>query len=305
MIRYIGVDWGTSSFRLWAIAADGQVLSERKGSEGMSTLAPVQFGPVLKAHLEALNVGPDIPVVICGMAGARTGWHEARYLDVPVSLDSLAGAAIRVPHEARDIRILPGVAQRDPNAPDVMRGEETMLLGAVLRFGVDGSVCMPGTHSKWALIEGRVMRRFETAMTGETFALLSRQSTLSAFVDTAQVDDAAFAAGVRTGRDHPETTLRQLFHLRAGPLLGLTDKAELASRLSGLLIGLEIAGAPAKAGDSVTLIASGVLADRYTQALELTGRQVCRLDADKAVRAGLAVAADALWPHHQHLEKTT
>ncbi|MEV8467593.1 2-dehydro-3-deoxygalactonokinase [Fluviibacterium sp. DFM31] len=296
MIRYVGVDWGTSSFRLWVIDADGQVLSERKGSEGMSTLTATQFGPVLEAHLAALDVGTDVPVVICGMAGARTGWREARYLDLPLPLDRLAESAIRVPHDSRDIRILPGVAQRAASAPDVMRGEETMLLGAVRQFGVDGTVCMPGTHSKWAVIEKGVLARFETAMTGEIFALLSRQSTLSHFVDAAKFDGEAFDGGVRAALTHPESLLRDLFHLRAGPLLDLMEGAEVASRLSGLLIGLEIAGAQAKAGDSVTLIASGVLADRYMRALDGTGCLVRRLDADDAVCAGLSASAAALWP---------
>ncbi|WP_417522860.1 2-dehydro-3-deoxygalactonokinase [Marinovum sp.] len=294
MIRYIGVDWGTSSFRLWAIGNEGQLLGERKGGQGMSTLTPAEYGPVLEAHLAALGVGPEVPVLICGMAGARTGWHEARYLDLPLPLGDLAGAAIRVPGVARDIRILPGVARRDAERPDVMRGEETMLLGAALRCGVEGTICMPGTHSKWAQVTQGVLTRFETAMTGEAFALLSRQSTLSGFVGT-EFDEGAFAAGVRAALAQPETVLRQLFHLRAGPLLELIEAADVGARLSGLLIGQEIAGAPV-GEEAVTLIASGLLADRYTRALEIAGCTVRRLDADEAVRAGLAAAAAALWP---------
>ncbi|TNF20459.1 MAG: 2-dehydro-3-deoxygalactonokinase [Rhodobacteraceae bacterium] len=304
MIRYIAVDWGTSSFRLWAIDVEGQVRNTRKSGQGMSTLAPDQFGPVLDTHLAALGAGPGVPVVICGMAGARTGWRDAGYLDLPLPLDTLAEAAIRVPHEGRDIRILPGVARREAADPDVMRGEETMLLGALRRFGLEGTVCMPGTHSKWARLDEGVLTRFETAMTGEAFALLSRQSTLSAFVDPAQVDDRAFGDGVKAALDQPETLLRRLFHLRAGQLLGLVDGAEVASRLSGLLIGLELAGAPSGKGAEVTLIASGVLADRYAQALDLAGGGVRLLDADRAVRAGLAVAAAGLWPDEMQLETT-
>lgn len=299
MIRCIAVDWGTSSFRLWALSQDGQVLAERKGAEGMSTLAPEQFGPALEAHLTALEVPRDVPVVICGMAGARRGWHEARYLDLPLALKDLAGAAIRVPHDTRDIRILPGVAQRLAAAPDVMRGEETMLLGAVRHFGLEGTICMPGTHSKWANVRDGVLTGFNTYMTGEAFALLSKQSTLAEVLDVAQFDATAFDAGVQTGLNQPETLLRQVFQLRAGALLSHMEGAQAASRLSGLLIGQEIAGAAVSG--PVTLIASGLLADRYYRALELAGHTCRLLDADEVVRAGLFASASTLWPSPDQL----
>ena len=107
------------------------------------------FAAVLQSHLEAVGAAPGLPVVVCGMAGARQGWVEAGYVDTPARLASILEHTVAVPGQERDIRILPGIAQRDPKAPDVMRGEETQLLGAL---GVDAAddaiVCMPGTHSK-------------------------------------------------------------------------------------------------------------------------------------------------------------
>ncbi|MGP6089261.1 2-dehydro-3-deoxygalactonokinase [Antarctobacter jejuensis] len=298
---FVGVDWGTSSFRLWVLSAGGRVLAERKGGEGMSTLTPDQFGPVLQSHLEGLRVPHDVPVLVCGMAGARTGWREAGYMDLPLRLSDLATATTCVPGFTWDVRILPGAAQRQAMSPDVMRGEETMLLGA-LRLGGQGWFCMPGTHSKWAQVQDGVLTRFDTFMTGETFALFSGRSTLSGFVYPNRFDAAVFDCAVEAAFQRPQDSLRSLFQLRAGPLLQLVDPGEVASRLSGLLIGMEIAGCQEAVSGEVCLIASGLLAERYSRALAVAGMGIRHLDADRAVRAGLSAAAEDLWPQTQHKE---
>src|SRR5215475_6131302 len=139
---YVAVDWGTSSFRLWLVDRAGRVLAERRSHEGMMAAGKLGFASVLQSHLDAVGAAGDLPVVICGMAGARQGWVEAGYIDTPARLASILQGAVRVGGQSRDIRILPGIAQRNPKAPDVMRGEETQLLGAL---GADGEalVCMP------------------------------------------------------------------------------------------------------------------------------------------------------------------
>ena len=128
---YVAVDWGTSSFRLWLVGRTGAVLEERRSPEGMMVASKLGFAAVLQSHLDAVGAGNDLPVVICGMAGARQGWVEAGYVDTPAQLASILARAVAVPGLSRDVRILPGIAQRNPNAPDVMRGEETQLLGAL------------------------------------------------------------------------------------------------------------------------------------------------------------------------------
>src|ERR1044071_1708813 len=133
---YVAVDWGTSSFRLWLVDRAGNVLGERRSSEGMMAASKLGFAALLQSHLEAVGAAPGLPVVVCGMAGARQGWVEAGYVDTPARLTSILQHAVPVPGQGRDIRILTGIAQRDPRAPDVMRGEETQLLGAL---GVDAA----------------------------------------------------------------------------------------------------------------------------------------------------------------------
>ena len=94
---YVAVDWGTSSFRLWLVDRAGNVLGERRSHEGMMAAAKLGFATVLQSHLEAVGAAPGLPVVICGMTGARQGWVEAGYVDTPAQLASISEHAVPVP----------------------------------------------------------------------------------------------------------------------------------------------------------------------------------------------------------------
>ena len=301
--NYIAVDWGTSSFRLWVVAAKGEVLAEHQGDFGMARLAPSDFETTLEQCLTDLAVPADTPVIICGMAGAVQGWVEAPYVDLPTRLDTLPACAIRVPHPKRDIRIIPGLAQRKEHCPDVMRGEETLLLGAWLGGHIKDRVCMPGTHSKWAVVkEGQVLE-FTTAMTGEVFGLLAERSTLSGFVDTESLANAhenpAFEDAVYRGKDN-SSILQSLFWLRSASLLQGLSRPECAARLSGLLIGLEVGAMYQLFMNEITLIASGTLAKQYQLALKEVGMDATLVDSAECARAGLHYAAQAIWPEQIH-----
>ncbi|WP_275789242.1 2-dehydro-3-deoxygalactonokinase [Pararhizobium gei] len=300
---YAAVDWGTSSFRLWIIGESGKVLAERRSAEGMIAAGKTGFSTVLEAHLAAISAPSHLPVIICGMAGAKQGWAEAGYLDTPAPLAGIVKAAIPVKDDHRDIRILPGLAQRNEAAPDVMRGEETQLLGAMAELG-GGShlVCMPGTHSKWVRITDGTVEGFSTFMTGELFDVIAKHSILShAVAEGGHFDstDAAFLEAVAQAAKHPALATNLLFTVRSGQLLhGLSAKAAKA-KLSGTMLGLEIAGALAAArptGDSVSVIVSGGLTELYRDALSALDLNPAIIDADDAVRHGLAAAANAIWP---------
>ena len=300
------VDWGTTSFRLWALDQVGEVLAERRNDLGMSKLTPADYETVLEAALAEMQAEDETPVVICGMAGAAQGWREAAYLDLPADLALLPGKAVRVTSAKRDVRILPGLAQRDAAAPDVIRGEETLLLGAYLERRIEGVVCLPGTHSKWTQIEAGRVTHFRTAMTGEVFALLAQRSTLSHFIATAEGDFAdapAFTAAVGQALRAPEQILNLLFSVRATPLLmGAATADDMPARLSGLLIGLEIAGMKELTGQRVTLIARGALARSYARALALADISFQHCDAEAMVRSGLFHAARSIWVDRQRGE---
>ena len=298
---YVAVDWGTSSFRLWLIGRDGGVIAERRSGEGMTTAARTGFADVLASHLAAIAAPAGLPVLICGMAGAKQGWVEAGYLDTPAALADIPAAAVRIPGLEADIRILPGLAQRDAAAPDVMRGEETQLLGAAGALG-DGDhlVCMPGTHSKWVRLSVGKVAGFSTFMTGELFEAIARNTILSHAIAEAGAisgESVAFKSAVTRMIDKPALATSQLFSVRAGSLISGLSPDDAKARLSGTLIGLEIAGALSSvaAGTPVALVVSGGLGALYRAALSAAGLSPTVIDADTAVRNGLAAGAKALW----------
>ncbi|MBU1313774.1 MAG: 2-dehydro-3-deoxygalactonokinase [Alphaproteobacteria bacterium] len=294
---YAAVDWGTSSFRLWLMDAEDTVLAERRSSEGMTSAAQTGFPEVLAVHLSALEAPSDLPVIICGMAGARQGWVEAGYVDVPAPLPAVLAGAVRVGGIDRDVRILPGLAQRKSDAPDVMRGEETQLLGALQSAAESPQiVCMPGTHSKWVAVTDDLVTGFATFMTGELFDLLSKHSVLSHSVAGAASFDAdcpAFLSAVKAAFRAPQRVSNILFTVRSGTLLQDLSPTDAAARLSGTLIGLEIAGALGSVAERpvIRLVASGKLRSLYESALSVLSLSFQTIDADEAVRRGLSAAA--------------
>lgn len=303
----VGVDWGTSSFRLWVMASDGTTLSERRSDEGLIHSGKVGFENVLETHLSALGVASDLPVIICGMAGSASGWREAGYVDTPADLGEIVRCAVSVGGK-RDVRILGGIAQRDADFPDVMRGEETQLLGLVSGLvggGVEtGLVCLPGTHSKWVDFGNNRVRQFATFMSGEIFAILAQHSILSLTMATADADDQQVAAddpvflsAVEQAIETPAQVSNQLFAARASALLGFGAASQNTAKLSGALIGLEIAGAQSRFGafDNVHLVGSGNLGALYAHALASRDIAIHQHDAELMVRAGLLAAARGLW----------
>lgn len=299
---FVAVDWGTTSFRLWLMSASGEILGERRSGEGMTTAMQTGFAKVLSSHLAALSAPAGLPVIICGMAGARQGWVEAGYVDVPADLSEVLKGAVRVEGQTDDIRILPGLAQRSNDAPDVMRGEETQLLGALSEHHKTGEqlVCMPGTHSKWVSVNALKVTGFSTFMTGELFDVISKHSILShALADAGAFtgDLPAFRSAVADSYAHPYMATNRLFTVRSGQLLHGLTPTDAKARLSGTMIGLEIAGAHSTASRSakVVLIASGALGALYSAAFEALSIDFVTIDADEAVRNGLVAAANAIW----------
>lgn len=288
-------DWGTTRFRLWTLNADGAVLGESRGDDGLLRAKEAGFEPVLERHLASLGAPDDLPVVICGMAGSRTGWVEAPYMRLPAGLGDIVGAAVRVPAR-RHVIMLPGVARHDGQAPDVMRGEETKLLRLVHRGTHEAVVVMPGTHAKWVHISGGGLADYRTFMTGELFALLKEKSVLAGALEGAGAVDPqgeAFANGVKASLEAPEMTANALFSIRAGWLVHDYKPTDQLARLSGLLIGLEIAGGRRLYGGAreVLLLADGMMGALYARALEIAGLETRRVEADELVRDGLFMAA--------------
>lgn len=291
-------DWGTTRLRLWLLDTHGEVMAERRGDDGMTSAREKGFSTVLEGHLAALGAPEALPVIICGMAGSRQGWLEAPYVDVPAALVDVLEGAARIDDEKRDIRIVPGMAQRLADAPDVMRGEETQLAGARLSVKGRHLVCMPGTHSKWVRVEDGVVAAFGTWPTGELYSVLAAHSILRHSLGdhpaSVAADNPHFRRWCETALTEGGDVSSRLFAIRAAGLLQDLGPADAAACLSGLLIGGEIASAKRRheAGkETVTLIASGALGVLYSAALGLAGLAIRPVDADEAVRTGLLEAA--------------
>jgi 2-dehydro-3-deoxygalactonokinase len=285
---WIAVDWGTTQCRAWAMSADGEVLAEARSDRGMGNLAPGAFEGALR-DLIAAWTWAERPVVACGMVGARQGWVEADYASVPCSPDALTVVTAPVSTSGLRVKILGGVKQDRP--ADVMRGEETQIAGYLATDpGFDGVLCLPGTHTKWAQISAGEIVSFRTAMTGELFALLAERSVLRHSV-TDGWNAQAFADAVADAMSRPEALAARLFSIRAEGLLHDLDGGAARARLSGLLIGAELADMrPYWLGRNVVIVGTHGLAGRYSDALAAQGVAVKIADGDAMTRAGLAHA---------------
>ena len=290
---WIAADWGTTRLRLWAIDATGTVVGSASTDDGMGRLKPEDFERAfLRAASPYLSDTRATPVLICGMAGARTGWKEAGYVSVPAAPGSSADR-VYTSDPRIEVRILPGLSQQDP--PDVMRGEETQLAGLLAAIpDFDGVVCLPGTHTKWVRLAGGEVRAFRTAMTGELFALLCGQSTLSAFCAEGW-EDTAFDAALSAAMTTRAPLAADLFALRAQGLLAGYPPGAGRARLSGLLIGAEVASMlPLWPGAPVTLLGDPALCALYARALNHAGVTATLADAEGLTLAGLKAARSAL-----------
>jgi len=296
---FVGVDWGTSSFRAWLFDSVGEVLRNDKTNLGLAHLGPTDFAPALSDSLKRLNAEPGLPIVACGMVGAAQGWQEAAYAQTGEDLRTLPERAVQ---PQPNVWILPGIKQVSDRAPDVMRGEETLVLGLLGKGLEETTLCLPGTHSKWITVEQGSVGQFRTFMTGEVFGLMQDQSVLRAYTSESAVDPngPAFRQGVEQSLEYPEGLLNALFTCRSTPLVFGTHAAKnMASRLSGLLVGAEIAGARASglaASGTVQLIADQKLGPLYETAFSIAGVAYQIQDAERLAQQGLLFAARQLWP---------
>lgn len=293
--RWIGVDWGTSNMRAWVMDHRDQVIATRVSDRGMAQLSPDAFEPALLSVIgDCLPDGRVTPVIACGMVGSRQGWAEAAYEAVPCeppTLSALVHAPCRDPRLA--VRIIRGVKQAKP--ADVMRGEETQIAGFLsLRPDFDGVLCLPGTHTKWVRISAGEIVSFQTFMTGELFSLLTERSVLRHAITADGWDHDAFAEALSDSLSKPESMAARLFTIRADSLLSGTAAGTARARVSGLLIGLELAAArPYWLGQDIAIIGADSLAEAYRTALAQQGTDPQVTDAGATTLAGLKSAYQA------------
>lgn len=301
--RLVAVDWGTSSLRGALLDGNGRVLEEKSLARGILTVAPGEFASVFEANFADWMRADATICLISGMAGSKQGWVEATYCPCPAGFDELAAHLTWV--EPGRIAIVPGLCCDHPSdvsglpsVPDVMRGEEVQIFGAMQLTGLrDGLFVLPGTHSKWAHVSSGRVTGFQTYMTGEFYALLSQQSLLAKTIDaSAAFDETAFLQGVAQARQGAGL-LHNAFSARTLSLFSRMSAAALASYLSGLVIGEELLSHTRSqtlmAGTEVVLMGSSTLTQRYTLALAQLGITPRALGSE-ATWSGLSAIAKAL-----------
>ena len=286
----IGVDWGTSNLRVLRIGDDGIVLAARSDPRGAGGLASDDFQTVL-GEVAGSWLDDGLPVLVCGMAGARGRWREVAYRPTPATCDDLALALAPAPG-GTSVRIVPGLkAMTGGRMVDVMRGEETQVMGLDLEPG-GHRVVAPGTHSKWIAAQSGQVAGFRTFVTGELFAAIRKATIMGDGMGEPGADADAFAAGVDRALSEPALT-SALFSVRVEVLSDRLQADAAADYLSGLLIGAEIAAHSHDTQGAVTLIGSDALNARYATALGIAGFSDVRI-ADQA-----AATARGLWRIHK------
>jgi 2-dehydro-3-deoxygalactonokinase len=298
---WIAVDWGTSNLRAWGIGADGEVTAEASSDKGMGKLDRSGFEPAL---LEL--VGGWLPperqtlVIACGMVGARQGWVEVPYREAPcrpVFSDVVGTPQTRDPR--LKVKVLAGIKQTKPD-PDVMRGEETQIAGFLAENPqFEGTLCLPGTHTKWVRISAGEIVHFKTFMTGELFNLLATQSVLRHSFGGAGWDKAEFTRSVASMAGEANGFAARLFSIRAETLVVGLEPATAIARLSGMLIGSELASArDYRLGQNLVIVGNGPQSETYAEALMVLGQSPRMTDASHVTLAGLKSA-------YAHIAKDT
>ena len=298
---FIAGDWGTTQLRLFLCDRD-TVIAARvgRGIGALDELPETEFGKVAQAWLAEHRIAR---AVLAGMVGSRNGWLETDYVACPAAITDLPACFRRIRHDDMDIDIVPGLSCTSPSgAADVMRGEETQVFGALVleRKLAHGRhvLALPGTHTKWVLLDSGRVIHFQTALTGELFALLRTHSTLlkAAPASVTKFDDASFERGLIETNEIP-LPLR-LFQVRSRQLIDGLSPEQASGLLSGLLLGADVDGAVKLfSPEIVTLVCEPMLAARYARALRSRGIESQHLDGNDCVLAGLrALAGYPRWP---------
>jgi 2-dehydro-3-deoxygalactonokinase len=299
--QLIGLDWGTSSLRAYLYASDGQVIATRQHAWGVRQLPEGGF----PAALRAMTSGwPPCTIVAAGMVGSRQGWREVPYLDLPADAAAIAHGMLRVGAcTSHALWVAPGLRRNEP--ADVMRGEETQIIGALLQhpeYQSGARFVMPGTHSKWATVhEGRIVA-FDTVMTGELYALLMKHSILGAGIEPSIVptfSEQAFVRGVHTVKSSGASGVFScLFSVRALMLAGQLVGEDVPDFISGLLVGEEFRIAALREAQAapLCLIGEPELCERYAIAAAIFGHAPPSVIDDAAAQGlwQLATAAGLL-----------
>jgi 2-dehydro-3-deoxygalactonokinase len=287
----IGIDWGTTSFRAYLMARDGEILDNVSAKLGIMQVADKNFEAALLKCLNEKNWDHKLPIITSGMITSRNGWVETEYVEAPATLDKLSNQ-LHVHHcDDLTLHFITGVIADHNGAADVMRGEEVQLFGALDEDENQNLFVMPGTHSKWVMMNEGCIQDFFTFMTGDVYSAVSQNTILKAFIEDAPFNKEAFSMGVQKSISDGAMILHDLFSVRTLPLMKKISPQMTDDYLSGLLIGCEIANADRfEHGGLVTIIGNDELSKRYELALKIAGIHSKNAASDIVARGHYLIA---------------
>jgi 2-dehydro-3-deoxygalactonokinase len=236
----IAINWGTSNFRAYLLDLNGDVQAERTSGRGAATVPKDGFPDAVIAEVGDWIRAGESRLLMSGMVGSRLGWKEAPYVQVPATFEQIASKVIRLGVDFFDARIVPGLIGMDESGvPEVIRGEETEILGAECALSDSRYLCLPGTHTKWVHMRDATIAAFTTSMMGDAFRAIREGTILRSVVPHAELNHEAFLQGVSRSMQ-PGELLHHLFGVRTLVLTGRMQEASSSSYLSGLFIGHDI-----------------------------------------------------------------
>jgi 2-dehydro-3-deoxygalactonokinase len=292
----IGVDWGTTNFRAFRFTPGGTIRDRRAGLRGILNVPNNRFSDTLREEIGPWLAAGENHVLLSGMIGSRQGWKEAPYLPCPAGAPEIAGSLVEIEFDWAQVKLVPGLSATDESGvAEVMRGEETQVLGALDAMGGSGRACLPGTHSKWVRVEQGRITGFTTHMTGEAFGSLRGYTILGRTMRDGPANGAPFDLGVRRAGE-PGGLLHHIFGARAEVLAGRLAETDAPAYLSGILIGHEaraaLRGTP---GAVVHVIGAPDLTALYARAISAHGGFAERHDGEAAARGLALIGGHAAW----------
>ena len=266
---WVALDWGTSNFRAY-LMDNNNVIDQVSTQEGMKFIDQNEFEKILIKNIDAWNNKFDIKVIIAsGMVGAKQGWIEVPYINSPCDIRNVNFKTFKILDDA-NIHILSGVSQFNPS--DVMRGEETQIAGFLLNnVDFNGSICLPGTHSKWVNMNSYKIQEFTTFLTGELYEIVKKYSILNHSLNTTELDDEIVKSSAKLIIENPSFISNKLFEIRADNLLKNSNQTSNNSKLVGYLLGIELSGSRTYWEDKDLVIIGSSNLNKYYE-LILNGR---------------------------------
>jgi 2-dehydro-3-deoxygalactonokinase len=292
----IGIDWGTTGFRAFRMARNGTIRDRRAGPRGILNVPNGRFAETLREEVGPWLAAGEDQIVLSGMIGSRQGWKEARYLPCPAGSAEIAAALVDIEFDWAKVKLVPGLSCTDrAGVAEVMRGEETQVIGVPALLSSSGIACLPGTHSKWVQVDGGRITDFTTHMTGETYGALRGYTILGRTMRDGPSNGAPFEAGVRRSAD-PGGLLHHIFGVRSLVLAERLEETDAGAYLSGILIGHEIRAALAEAhGAVVHVIGAPDLTHLYANAISTCGGFAERHDGEAAACGLALIGEQASW----------